>query len=229
MARVTYGALVTSINGKVGGSVFQNNKYGKTMKNSPNIVRPSSDLALSAQRALVQSTQAWQSLTDSQRALFNTYASTYPQYAKHNSESQLSGYAIFTRWCFYMYFQTATPSFNIPGVQVSLSPLTISPKVSSSVFQLDYVFSSTGTTLRWAIFISPVCPASRGYQPSVFRYATTIDDESDGSTLTDFWLENYGSLPSVGDQIYIRVVPYDFENPMVFTAQLAAYSLTELT
>ena len=67
MARITYSGLVTSIRGKVGGTVFQANAYGHTVKNSPNMVRPNTPDQQLSKVILSKAVKLWSEISQPER------------------------------------------------------------------------------------------------------------------------------------------------------------------
>ena len=74
MARIIYSALVTAIRGSVGGTTFQQNQYGSTIKNKPKMIRPRSNQQEKRKIYMTAATQAWGNLTVNRRNAYNTYA-----------------------------------------------------------------------------------------------------------------------------------------------------------
>jgi hypothetical protein len=97
MARIIYSALIDSIKGSIGGTTFQSNKYGYTIKRKPNMINPNTPDQRTQKILFAQATKAWRGLSSAQRADWVTWAATYPQYAKNNPTSELSGYAVFVK------------------------------------------------------------------------------------------------------------------------------------
>jgi hypothetical protein len=219
MARVTYGGIITSINGSIGGTVFQDNKYGKTVKNSPNMKLPNSPFVFNNQRMMVQAAQGWRSITSAQRSQFDLYSTTYPQYTHHNSTSILSGYGIFLKWWFILarcgYSVVSNPTI----AAVVLPSFTPSLHFSDADLNFTLGASTLEGDISFAIFLSGIYPSSHNFPPSNFRYITVMALDSEPSTINSIYLANFGALPAIGNTVFCRVVPFGLLSPMVFNEQ----------
>ena len=98
MARIKYSALVTAINGTSGGTTFQRNLYGNTLKNKPamNIPRTS----YQNQMKVIMQTVAgrWRNLTNAQRQSWVNYVNTYPTPTRLNADAYLNAFNFFMKY-----------------------------------------------------------------------------------------------------------------------------------
>lgn len=98
MARVKYGAIVTEINGKVGGSVFQRNAYGHSLKNTPS-VRSLNTQSQQIRKISMQSrSKSWSTFSQSDRDSWVAYAQTFPIPSRLNPDSNLNGYNYYLKY-----------------------------------------------------------------------------------------------------------------------------------
>ena len=67
MARVKFGSLVTEISGSIGGSTFQRNSFGNTLRNKPNPIRSRTAAQLSIRQYMKQAHAGWTALTAAER------------------------------------------------------------------------------------------------------------------------------------------------------------------
>ena len=215
MARIIYTAIVESIRGSIAGTTFQRNAYGYTCKKKPRMVHPNSKLQQLRKGTFSQVVKAWQSLTSAQRADYNTWASTYPQYAKHNSSAQLSGFAVF---CKYNYYKI------LGGSSVVTSPNYSIAADQSPVYSLEnnlgalklYVSNTDGNEL-WEcyIFISrPISPTQNfvGTKTRYIQYVTTANADF---TITDAYTNIYGRVPAVGELVALDAVLIGEDFPII--------------
>jgi hypothetical protein len=94
---VKFGAIVTSIDGKVGGSVFQRSAYGHTLKNTPQMVKPNTIIQQTRKVSMFNSAKAWGALTQNNRDAWDTYAQSFPLASRKNPSSNLNGYNYFLK------------------------------------------------------------------------------------------------------------------------------------
>jgi hypothetical protein len=95
MARIKTSALISDISGKVGGSVFQRNQGGLSLRQQSGKIN-SNTLRSNIHRVNTSTIQtAWQSLTDDERNLWNTYAIYLGKKQKKNSSLLINGHQLF--------------------------------------------------------------------------------------------------------------------------------------
>jgi hypothetical protein len=219
MARVQYGSLITELRGKIGGTVFQSNRYGFTAKNTPCMRKPNSQSVFESQRILNLVTQSWSALSSSDRLAFETWALTYPQYAKHNPSAQLSGYAIYVMWN-----ATRLNLGNVMGglpepftvVFPSLTPVvtntagTLTVNINESVVEPD---------AAWGMFISPPVKASVNYPPSSCRILYRATCGEGDTDVTSAYVSLFGNVPAIGSTLFLKVIPFGLLTPQVQAAQ----------
>lgn len=95
MARIKYSALIDSINGSIGGTTFQRNRYGFTAKNKPVTVNPQRPLQVKRKTEMVSVAQLWGTLTEPQRAAWRTFADNNPRPTRLNPDAFLNGFNYF--------------------------------------------------------------------------------------------------------------------------------------
>lgn len=74
MARTLFGTLVTSINGKVGGTVYQGSAWGSVVRKKVIPKNPRSQAQTDNRNIIAYVTKFWKTLLQSQRDEWNTYA-----------------------------------------------------------------------------------------------------------------------------------------------------------
>lgn len=224
MARIKYTALIEDIRGSIGGTTFQANAYGYTIKRKPNMIRPNTQYQQIQQIYLSQAVKAWNELTDAQRIDWNTWASTYPQYAKHNLSSELSGFAVFTKLHVLRFMSGFNVLANPTYTSYALDTLSYTLVLSGGVLTLN-VFSTTESEF-WYLNVS----ASRPFQPSknfvgtAPRYFFSANNVTNPFGITAAYLSRFGSLPAVGDRIAISIRAFGESNGQVLAR--ADYILT---
>ena len=216
MARIVYSGLIDSIRGSIGGTTFQSNKYGYTVKRKPNIVRPNKPLQNQRKLDFSLAVKAWQALTSGQRADWVTWASTYPQYAKHNPTAQLSGYVVFVK--VHDYRQIIGEAVITAPVYTSYSQDTIGISVTLSGGVLTLVITSLLQDLnQWLVFfISRPMSVTQNFIGTRTRYIWYIGNDNDSDIITAKYTALYGSLPSIGDRVAVDFVAMGTDQGQVF-------------
>lgn len=217
MARIIYSALIEKISGKIGGTVFQANAYGFTCKKSPNMIRPNTEYQLRQQAFLSQAVREWNLLSAAQRLDWNTWASTYPQYAKHNLSSQLSGFAVFTKVMVFRFMYGDTLLTNPNYIAYPVDTLTIGIQLIGGVLKL-LVTSVTGDE-HWHLIFSASRPMSAGqnFVGTKPRFLIGRTNVTDTPIITTEWLSQFGELPLVGQRIALTIRPFGEDNGQVLS------------
>jgi len=203
MARIKFTAIVEDIRGSIGGTTFQKNAYGYSAKRRPNMVKPNSPNQLASQIRFSQAVRAWDALTNEQRANWETYASTYPQYSKHNLDSQLSGYALFVKYnSLYLYQNVgirATVALTNPVVHNPTYTLV----VSGGVLTIAATWDIEEEEFINIISLSRPMGNGQNFVGSRTRFVKAVTSLDGSFNITTQYLALFGALPIVGDRIAI--------------------------
>ena len=213
MARIKFSAFVSEIRGTVAGTTFQKNKYGYTVKNRPNMVRPRSSRQFINQIDFTWAQRQWALLTETNRAAWNSWAEEFPQYAKNNPEAQLNGYNVFAR---NQYFRKLA---NL-GLLTEPNPVPIEPPTYEDTF---VIYNDTNEDIQ---VTTPTFSATDAYWMLFFASAPVKGSKSFLNTntrfmfanalvsatvipFTDQYLSAFGQLPPFGSKIHIRCIGFD--------------------
>lgn len=208
MARIIYSGLIDSIRGSIGGTTFQKNKYGYTVKNKPNMTKPWTASQVLNQLYFIKAVRAWREATSATRSNWETWAQTYPQYAKHNASAQLSGFSCFVKWHAYAF---------LCGKSVDTSPVGPIPAVINPTFKiiltggvLTLAHTWVGGAEDWnvAFFMSRPFGTAQNFIGTRTRYMFWGTDSTDAEVLTAIYPAKYGSLPVLGDRIAVDYVEF---------------------
>jgi hypothetical protein len=229
MARVKYGALVTSIHGKLNSMVFQNNNFGNTVKMIP--IKPPKPPALynnslSTSQAVARASQRWYNLTQDQRNAWNAYALAYPQYAKYNNTTSLPGYYVFMK---RNIIAESYDSFRLdePELLPTNNP-TYNPSLTSTVGSLLLTFNPTGNTIdidSW-IFASNWAKGDNKIRRGQTKFIQGFGWSSGEVDIYSNFIKVFGSVPAVGNSIYIEIQNIGDLTGAVFTRQAYLIHIT---
>lgn len=220
MARIIYGALVESIRGSIGGTTFQRNAYGYTVKKKPNMIKPNTSWQQAQKIYFSQAVTAWNALTAAQRADWDSWASTYPQYAKYNPTSQLSGYAVFVRTHCYRFMAGLPVDTNPTFTTFAAATATISLEVAGGALTLVATDTNGNEDYRIMYFFSRPFSGSQNFIGTKTRFFT--EEPSVGALhwdVTAAWQAKFGTIPAVGQLVAWRVVFFGDGNGQVLAAQ----------
>jgi len=219
MARIIYGAIVESIRGSIGGTTFQSNAHGYSVKSKPNIIHPRTPLQNKQKQLLARATQAWGELSDAQRADWVTWASTNPQYAKHNASSELSGYSVFCRTAVYLLMSSLSL---ITNPSYSLAPAdTIVFTLTNDSGDLDLSVTSVTDDDKWQLilFFSRPFKSSQNFIGTSPVFVTTYLNRTDTVDITSLYSAKFGVVPAIGDRVAMSVQWFDSKNGSIKARQ----------
>jgi len=160
MARILYADPVDEIAGSIGGTTFQANQYGFTIKRKPVPTRPNLPRQNSRKSALFIVTQNWIALSSANKTNWNTYATSFPRPTRLNPDADLNGFNFFCAYHLLRIQQQSNVLSNPSGGQTTLS---INPTVITQVGSvLTWVSDVTvsGGNWRAQLYISrPLSPS----------------------------------------------------------------------
>ena len=211
MARVQYGAIVTKIQGKLGGHIFQDNAFGSSMKawviGKPHSTSPHLDngLSLSAPNNLTKCVNAWGNMTDLERQAWNNFASTFPQPSKNNPAVSLPGYQLFVKY--NQLRLTNGHPLQTTCLGVPWSPPGLSYVIKADTTHLQIVFfgavdaTASYVLIRITNYIKNTWNKPKGQLRTVT--SSTIPGTIFDASLS--YTNQFIHLPSVGDRLYLEV------------------------
>jgi hypothetical protein len=226
MARCTYGSIVTEINGSIGGTTFQKNNYGFTVKNKPNMVRPnSSDQQLIKQR-ISSVTQTWNQLTSSDHTVWETYANAYPQYSRHNSNAMLGGHAV------YLKRQLMIPTgsgFGIdgPNLETTVGRSFIPTlRLFSSLYHITPAADNLVSDIVAVLYMSNCVSQSTVTKDNMCRLITAFDNPNAIRDITSAYKSVFGESWVVGLKCRVIIRTCGENTGMVFADQKFDLTIT---
>lgn len=210
MAQVKYGALITELKGKVGGTVFQGGPGGPVCKNidairdSAKLTKADAGRVINTLPLTAQVAGFWRTLTDAQRASWATGAVNFPAFNKFGVAYTPSAYQVFMTLNFQVYQLTGAILYSCPV------PITVNDPPTFSIAQPDL----TSLDVTWAGGIQTDCtirvdatqPMAAGRKPkdSFFKcIAEWPDSTTSPEDLFPGYANVYGSFP-IGAKIYFR-------------------------
>ena len=182
MAIVKYGSIVTELRGKVGSFVFQ--KMGTTLsmrvQRSQNCAKTKSGIA--SRFSFAYLANAWASLTPTQKASYNTQASTYPFSDRFGNYIVVSAYnlfmAIHRRNILYadLIINTASAYYALPAIALIIG--TFSNISNSFIFTFT---SPIPAGMHVSIYVTLPMPATRSNVNSKYVFIQAFAPGTEGS------------------------------------------------
>ena len=218
MAIVKFTAIVDEIRGSIGGTTFQRNAYGWSIKRKPNIIRPNTLRQQVSKTSFGSITRYWSTLSQVNRDSWDTYASTYPIPSIKNPSVDITGFNYFVKY-HLIKFTTGSRSFLDNATAVAGS-LTFTSFVLESNnldwFQLVFDYVSSSDLFISLFFLSPPLEDSRVVPRLTPLYIDSSLPTSSVSTartvdisLAATYNDLYNTLPVVGSSVVVRIPSYN--------------------
>ena len=211
MATVKYGAIITDMKGKIGGTTFQGGPAGPVAKSTPETRSGSKLTKADAGRIVNQPSLiatlagGWRNLTDEQRLTWRTGAPNFPFKNRYGDSYTASGYQV------YMSLNSQLKAPGITFLEECPTPITVEPlpSIAFSMTAADDMDLTVGAAVPngYRMGIWATRPFSFGNGPKASDYKLIrYQVNGDGTTnnLIDDWEHIYGSFPASG-LIYFKV------------------------
>lgn len=226
MAKVKLNAIISSINGKIGGTVFQNTAAGLIMKNSPQLPFASSMAQNSVNNYMYRCQYEWQALTSCQRQTWNSFAKFIKKSQHSQKDLFLNGQQLFIQFNFYRFLYGIAVLQNPQFVKDELTPIdgVISLVGAALTFTIDRPIISANEFLILQITtkVSPTInnPGSR-YRSIIF---TTTDAANWDISIP--YSDVYGFVPVATNRLFYRYSLADKRNGVIKPFQSKLVTLT---
>ena len=217
MARIVYTGLVSSINGSIGGTTFQRNAYGFTIKKKPNIVNPNRVLQQARKATLQNVSQAWATLTGAQRSNWASYATSYPVPSRLNPSAYLSGQALWLRTnLLRLQYGAARLDTITSTLQDTLSLGSIGLVNSGGHLTYSDATTSALGNMVELIYLSQSVKVSQLYDRSRTRFIGMMNINGTHSIdLAAAYTSIFGLLPNGGTYVFLKRVYLNTTNGQV--------------
>jgi hypothetical protein len=215
MARIIYSALVESIAGSIKGTTFQRNAYGYTVKGKPNMVNPSRLSQQLNKLHFAANARKWRTITDTNRTQWQSYADAFPIPTRLNPASNLSGFDYFLKYHNWVSLTdpsvllanpgTTQNAFEIDQIEIILS--------GGSLF-VEVAMIDSDSTMRMLAFLTSPIPMGREFINITPRFVGNANETSGSFTAncSTRYVEHFGTLPSVGKWLGLKLVFYRSNN-----------------
>lgn len=227
MARIIYTALVDHIAGSIQGTTFQRNAYGYTIKGKPNMVKPNTSRQNRRKRSFSGASQAWRTLSDSDRSAWDAYANAFPIPSRKNPSAYLSGVAAFIRWHGVQWQDDSVVLNNPSGAQGTTT--VVSQELVIFTGDLYVLLDIVDTEGPWQAFVylsRPLQP-TQAFLKSWQRYIITLDSSTWPETnITTRYTSIFGSIPAIGDLIGFQTVMLNTTNGQVMFGSPSIVTVT---
>ena len=226
MARIVYSALIEKISGSIGGTTFQANSYGYTVKKKPNIIHPNSFLQNRQKAYLALAVREWGQLTDAQRTDWNTWSSTYLQYARHNPSAQLSGFAVFVRTHVFRFMDSLAVDTNPTYSLADADTVNAYPNISGGVLTLGETSTTEDNAWNCLFSVSRPLKASTNFIGTKPLYIASDDNAARNITITNEYTALFGRLPLESEYMAVSIQMYNPTNGQIQSRHSRIHDVT---
>lgn len=228
MARIQTSAIISNISGKVNGSVFQRNQGGLVLRNQSGKIN-SNTARSNSHRVGISSIQGdWQSLTDTQRLLWGTYALFLNKKQKRNPTLNINGHQLFLNINSIRYDMQNVSALFVPYLLSTpiLTPLpqpvnivTMEINSGNLIAFLDRAMVATEDVVL--MYLSRPLTGSRqsaNQKTTLMKVATVNGTIID---VTSYYTSVYGRRADVGEWLQTKIAVYNInqENYSPFSIQ----------
>lgn len=212
MALITLGSGITGIRGKIGGTVYQGSASGTISKNRGYRAKSSSIISAKAQTILGQVSQYWLTMSDTDRATWNAYATFKPTLQKNGTGRFLNGQQIFLFYAYKYYLQFASVPSAPTFVTGSIAYSSFDIFNTAGVLEIFAGFQIDESAVFCILKLSNSIPVGRNYATGGVKYIFTNFGNSDSTEITQKYLDTYGRLPQVGEYLILEAQLFSATN-----------------
>lgn len=209
--KTNFGAIVVAGIGKLGGQVFSRSNAGTVLKRKMSPVNRASQLQLNVRTRMSVISNAWRSLSESQRILWNAFANDRSYTNDFGLTVHLSGFGMFCK-------------VNTNRASISLSML-LTPPVETNLYQISQVsaLSLSGDQII-LITIAPTIPAnvlikiyaSSSINPGISKFygVYNLIGYIDASypypiDISTMYLNKFKAIGAPGQKIFFKFIAID--------------------
>lgn len=212
--KIKYSALVSDMSGKLNGSVATKNRYGSYLRNKVTPVNRKTTYQLAVRAIFTLATQAWRSLTASERSQWNAGATNFSRTNIFGDIRNLSGFNLFVKLNSNLQ--------NVGEAQITVCPLPVS--VDSVVLDSVTIDNSSqsvtiasatpiGTNSAVELYATAGLSAGKNFVASEFRkIATLTSSDTFPYVASADYLAKFGVVPAAGTKVFIKAKSIDKTN-----------------
>jgi len=209
--KVQYGSFIVNGRGKIGAQVASENHYGSFLREKVIPADPASSYKTLMRGYFTTCSQAWRSLTEAQRKLWNRNTNLFTFQDCFASVRHLSGFNLYMS-CNMMRKITGRTLLTVPPVPIKINPVSfVSCTADFSAQTMVITLGSNITSDQVLLFY-----ATPGVSPGLGRYYGSyyfLFGLDSYSSLTRFinvpYIARLGAVPAAGKKIYFKLVVMD--------------------
>lgn len=211
MAKITYGGLITSASGSMGGTVFSRNRYGPYIRRRAIPVNPDTSYQMEIRAILSAISQAWRGLTDDQRLQWRTWAANNPVTDTEGYTQTLAPNAAFVS-CNHRLLQGGDPVLTAPPVidaPDALTDLTVAAAAGLATCTIAFTPTPLAAGIKMMVFAAVVNSTGITYVKNLYKL-TEISAAAAASPLDIHpdLVDRFGALIA-GQVVHVKALTID--------------------
>lgn len=209
--KIKWGALVTDGRNKIGGHVASKNRAGAYLRTKVTPVNPATSFQAAVRSFFASLSQAWRSLTSSQRDAWNSAVSNFATSDIFGDLRNPTGKNLYQRLNTNLNTVGAssisTPPLPVGGGEVADFTLTVAE--TAGVFDVVLGASAVPTGKAWVVEATPAITPGKSFVKNQYRVLTTFPATTTGTQhLASTYAARFGA-PVQGQQYFVRIKSVD--------------------
>lgn len=211
--KIKWGMMMTDGRGKLGGQVASKNRSGAYVRTKVTPVNPQTTPQQAIRGLFGSVSAAWRSLTSEQITSWNEATEYWQRTDIFGDLVKPSGFALFQRLNMGLLsnvsaavlLRDAPMPDTLPVISDVESNLTLA---SSSTWVVDWEVDAPGAQpgdFSLQIRCTPPMPSGRNYHANQLRVVVQGDALAETYSILDAYIERFGRLPNVNENVYIEV------------------------
>jgi hypothetical protein len=206
MAKIKFGDNVVVMSGKRGGNVYSRNRGGAYSKNWVKPTNPFSIYKAAIKSFFGASSQAWRTLTESQRVSWNSVTPNYQVIDRLGALITLSGIALFKS--LNQNLDTISETAILAPVMPAGTEVTLLTSMTADVSDNEIHIISADTVpagMKQVIEATPPLSAGVFNANNKFRVVQVVDAAGAADIdIVTLYVARFGSFPPVGSKLFAR-------------------------
>jgi hypothetical protein len=209
--KISLGAIVVAVSGKLGGHVGSRNRGGAYLRTRVKPVNPQSAAQMAVRASFALNTKAWSSLTEVQRSAWNGATSLMQRVNSLGNSFLLSGKALYQSLNNNLAAigVAAISSPPVPGAGFSFTTMAIVADVSLATIIATFT-AAIPATHKVIVQATPPVAAGVTYVKNLYRQISALSNANNSpQDLTAVYEAVHGDWLTAGQVIYFRFYAVD--------------------
>ena len=193
--------------GSYAGTTSSRNRFGQYVRNRSTPVNPSSTFQAAVRARLGTNASAWRSLTDLQRAGWESLGASISRTDSLGSTYTLDGFAAY---CLVNNNNAAAGNAVVSSAPTLVSPTGIATTtitLTAAAFSIAYTATPLGAGARLFAFASPQRSAGRSFEADLRLISVSAAAAASPLVITTAYAARLGT-PVVGNRIFVSLAVY---------------------